>query len=72
MLRDFFKTAVVGPIAAEPLSIAGSCAHCVAASAPGLAHACAGFGPGCLSLPSSASRENLTGVNRRGYRSPLD
>ena len=71
MLLDFFKTAVVGPIAAEPLSIAGSCAHCMAASAPGSAQACAGFGPGCLSLPASA-RENLTGVNRRGNRSPLD
>jgi hypothetical protein len=69
MLLDFFKTAVVGPIAAKPLSVAGSCAHCVAASG-NRAQPCSGFGPGCLAAPSAP--ENLTDVNRRSRRSPLD
>src|SRR6185503_6806435 len=65
MLRDFFKTAVVGPIASEPFALAGSCARCAAAGAP----ACGGFGPGCLAAPAPG---NLTPVNRRDPRSPLD
>jgi hypothetical protein len=68
MLWDFFTTAVVGPIASEPLGVVGSCARCAAASAAG-AQGCGGFGPGCLAAPSS---ENLTAVNRRDVRSPLD
>jgi len=63
----FFTTAVVGPIASEPLGIAGSCARCAAASAAGT-QGCGGFGPGCLAAPPS---ENLTAVNRRDDRSPL-
>jgi hypothetical protein len=67
MLRNAFEVAVVGPIATEPLAVAGSCAHCVATSAPG-ALACNGFGPGCL----VRSPEKVTGVNRRAPESPLD
>jgi hypothetical protein len=68
MLRDFLQTAVVGPIATEPLAVSGSCMRCAAASPPG-AQACGGFGPGCL---CATAPENLSGVNRRGERSPLD
>ena len=64
MLRDYFKTAVLGPIAAEPFSVIGSCAHCVAASHPKDAAACAGFGPGCLrspwANPSASSTDDRT------------
>jgi hypothetical protein len=69
MFWDFFKTAVVGPIAAEPLSVAGSCARCVGASGRGT-EACNGFGPGCLCAP--VVPENPTDANRRGRGSPLD
>jgi hypothetical protein len=68
MLRDFFMTAVVGPIASQPLAVAGSCTSCAAASAAGT-QGCGGFGPGCLIAPGSGK---LTAVNRRDPRSPLD
>ena len=67
MLRNAFEIAVIGPIAAEPLAVAGSCAHC-AANAPRDATPCTGFGPGCL----ARAPEKVTGVNRRAARSPLD
>jgi len=67
MLRDFLETAVLGPIAPEPLAVAGSCAHC-AANTPSGTCACTGFGPGCL----VHAPEKVTGVNRRAADSPLD
>ena len=68
MLWDFFKTAVVGPVASKPFALAGSCERCAAAKAAGT-QGCGGFGPGCLAAPGP---ENLTAVNRRAARSPLD
>ena len=67
MLRNAFELAVVGPIAAEPLAVAGSCAHCAENSERGTL-ACTGFGPGCL----ARTAEKVTGVNRRADGSPLD
>ena len=67
MLTDFLHAAVVGPIAARPFAVAGSCVRCPAAGSR--EPACRGFGPGCL---CAAAPENLTDVNRRAGRSPLD
>ena len=60
---DHFKTALLGPITRTPLSVAGSCADCVAKSSPADADNCAGFGPGCLgwrrTSPAATTPEDL-------------
>ena len=52
--------AVVGPVARQFLSVAGSCESCGIARSPGGSASCRGFGPGCL----AASRGDLRDSSR--------
>jgi hypothetical protein len=68
MSHEFFKVAVLGPIAPRLFSVVASCSECFAAQNPQSAEPCAGFGPGCISRPG----KKLTAVNRREPASALD
>lgn len=50
MSADYSKTAVLGPIVSEPLTVVGTCTECMAAISPKDAETCPGFGPGCFGM----------------------